>query len=219
MIEKVGDEVAVVGCTNSPMLAVYETFGMEVVLMAMLSEPGPIDKALSTVTDSLRAYGEDIQKTGVGSVFIDSSSAGMEMVSKEMYEQHDRPYLGSLMETYHRLGLKTILHNDSSMPLWQSQMELLPDALHLHLKNVESEVLMKAVKGRTCLFAGIDHQELLFRHTPEEISEAVERTLVQWGNVPGIVIAPGCELPYKTPKENIKALKDSVIRFGGARIP
>jgi uroporphyrinogen-III decarboxylase len=90
-------------------------------------------------------------------------------------------------------------------------MELLPDALHLHLKNVDQEALFKTVRGRTCLFAGIDHQELLFRHTPAEITEAVEHTLRQWGNGPGIVIAPGCEMPYKTPKENIKALKDAVI--------
>jgi uroporphyrinogen decarboxylase len=217
MVEQVGDEVAVIGCTNAPMLAVYEIFGMEAVLMAMFSDPGPIDKALSTVTDSLRTYGEEIRGTGVGSVFIDSSSAGMEMVSKEMYEGHDRPCLGSLIETCHRLGLRTIVHNDSSMPLWQSQMELLPDALHLHLKNVDQEALFKTVRGRTCLFAGIDHQELLFRHTPAEITEAVEHTLRQWGNGPGIVIAPGCEMPYKTPKENIKALKDAVIHSSSNR--
>jgi uroporphyrinogen-III decarboxylase len=78
---------------------------------------------------------------------------------------------------------------------------------------------MKAVRGRTCLFAGIDHQELLFRKTPSDIAEAVKITLGQWGDNPGIVIAPGCELPYKTPKENIKALKDSVINISGARMP
>jgi len=214
MVEKVGDEVAVIGCLDSPMLAVYELFGMEAVLMAMFSDPGPIKKALSTMTDSLRMYGERIRETGVGSVFIDSSSAGMEMVSKEMYEDIDRPCLGSLTETYHRLGLKTIFHNDSTMPLWQSQMEILPDAIHLHLRHIDNEALFKAVKGRTCLLAGIDHQELLFRHTPAEISESVEKTLGQWGEGPGIVIAPGCELPYKTPKENIKALKDAAIKFG-----
>ena len=200
------------GCLDSPMLAVYELFGMEAVLMAMFSDPGPIKKALSTMTDSLRTYGEEIRGTGVGTVFIDSSSAGMEMVSKEMYEDIDRPCLGSLTETYHRLGLKTIFHNDSTMPLWQSQMEILPDAIHLHLRHIDNEALFKAVKGRTCLFAGIDHQELLFRHTPAEIAEAVDKTLGLWGVGPGIVIAPGCELPYKTPKDNIKALKDAVIR-------
>jgi uroporphyrinogen decarboxylase len=214
MVEQVGNEVAVVGCTNAPMLVVYEIFGMEAVLMSLFSDPGPIDKALAAVTDSLRMYGEAIHGAGVGSVFIDSSSAGMEMVSKEMFETHDRPCIGSLMETFRRRGLRTILHNDSSMPLWQSQMELLPDALHVHLKNVDRDELMTKVKGRACLFAGIDHQELLFRHSPEEISEAVMETLRQWGDTPGIVLAPGCELPYKTPKENINALKDAAIRYG-----
>ncbi|HEY3419791.1 MAG TPA: uroporphyrinogen decarboxylase family protein [Methanomassiliicoccales archaeon] len=219
MVEKVGEEVAVVGCTNAPMLVVYETFGMETVLMAMFSDPGPIDKALGTVTDSLRLYGDAIRAAGVDSVFIDSSSAGMEMVSKEMYEAHDRPCLGSLMETFHRQGLRTILHNDSSMPLWLSQMDLLPDALHLHLKNVDLQTLIDKVKGRTCLFAGIDHQELLFKRTPEEISGAVEGFLSMWGDTPGVVIAPGCELPYKTPKENIKALKDAAIKFSHRKSP
>jgi len=211
IVEQVGDEVAVVGCTDSPMWAVCELFGMEAVLMALFSEPGPIDNALSTMTDSLRTYGERIRQAGVDSVFIDASGGGGELVSKEMYEQHDRPCLGALNETYHRLCLKTIIHNDSTIPLWQSQMEILPDALHLHLKHVDTKVLFRALKGRTCLFAGIDHQELLFRHSPTEIEESVEATLSQWGGSPGIVIAPGCELPYKTPECNIKALKDAVI--------
>jgi uroporphyrinogen-III decarboxylase len=129
-----------------------------------------------------------------------------------MYEAHDRPCLGSLTETFRRLGLKTIYHNDSSMPLWQSQMELLPDAIHLHLKNVDPDVLFNVVRGRTCMFAGIDHQELLFRRSPAEISEAVQNTMRLWGDAPGLVIAPGCELPYKTPMENIRALKDAVTK-------
>jgi uroporphyrinogen-III decarboxylase len=33
-----------------------------------------------------------------------------------------------------------------------------------------------------------------------------------WGDAPGLVIAPGCELPYKTPMENIRALKDAVTK-------
>jgi uroporphyrinogen decarboxylase len=182
------------------------------VLMALFTEPGPIDSALRTMTESLRTYGERIRDTGVGSVFIDSSSAGGELMSREMYERHDRPCLKAIIDSYRSLGLKTIVHNDSTMPMWQSQMEIDPDALHLHLRHVDRDVLFKAIKGHACLFAGIDHQELIFKHTPSEIDESVRGTLEQWGGSPGIVIAPGCELPYKTPRDNIQALKEAVIK-------
>jgi len=34
--------------------------------------------------------------------------------------------------------------------------------------------------------------------------------LADWGDGPGYMVAPGCEMPFKTPMENIIALREAV---------
>ena len=38
--------------------------------------------------------------------------------------------------------------------------------------------------------------------------------MAAWDGDPGLIIGPGCEFPYKTPRENILALKECTIEHG-----
>jgi uroporphyrinogen-III decarboxylase len=53
---------------------------------------------------------------------------------------------------------------------------------------------------------------LLFKRSPDEVEEEVKRVMGLWGKAPGLMVAPGCELPYKTPLENIQRLKEATAR-------
>ena len=75
-------------------------------------------------------------------------------------------------------------------------------------------VVAAAVKGNTCFIAGIEHRDLLLNRAPDEVTAAVKSALDAWGQDPGLILGPGCELPYKVPVENIKAFKESVERYG-----
>jgi uroporphyrinogen-III decarboxylase len=113
------------------------------------------------------------------------------------------------MAHWRRLGLRTIIHNDSAEPFYEAQADLGPSALHVHLQAVDTARFFAGLKGRLCVMAGIDHMTLLFKKGPAEVEAEVERVLGLWGDGPGLMVAPGCELPYKTPLENIRMLKDA----------
>jgi len=53
---------------------------------------------------------------------------------------------------------------------------------------------------------------MLFKRSPNEVEEEVKRVMGFWGKAPGLMVAPGCELPYKTPLENIQRLKEATAR-------
>jgi uroporphyrinogen decarboxylase len=112
------------------------------------------------------------------------------------------------------LGLRTIIHNDSAAPYYESQLDLQPKALHVHLQAVEPAKFFAQLRGRTCVVAGIDHTTLLFKRAPDEVESEVKRLFELWGKDAGFMMAPGCELPYKTPLENILRLKQATIRYG-----
>ena len=214
MVNHYGSKVPVVGCINSPTVIASELVGMENLLIAYLTDPEMIDQLLKTLTESSKAYGERILEIGVEDVFIENGTAGSEIVSQEMYEQFDRKYLSMEMDSFHQHGLRTILHNCAACPYWQSQLEVRPTAMHLNLKVVNVPEVFASIKGRSLVMAGIDHIDLLMNGGPVEINENVRQVMEAWGNDPGLIIAPGCELPYKTPLENINALRDSVIQYG-----
>jgi MtaA/CmuA family methyltransferase len=214
MMDRLGKDVAVVGCINSPTVIASELVGMENLLLAYLTEPEPVVRLLDTLTESSRRYGERLVELGVEDIFIENGTAGQEMVSQEMYEQYDRPYLQAEMDAFREQGLRTIVHNCAAQPFWRSQLETVPTGLHLHLKAVNVPEVFSEIKGRSCMLAGIDHMELLFTGTPDDVEKEVDHTIAQWGTDPGLIISPGCELLYKTPMENIKRLKESVVKHG-----
>jgi MtaA/CmuA family methyltransferase len=212
VVSEMGREVAVVGSCSSPTWIASETIGMENLMMAYFQQPDLVHSMLRTIVQSCRAYGERVHEAGMEEIFVDDSGAGNEMVSIEMYGTYDSAYLIEVMSHWRKLGLRTIIHNDSAEPFYGAQADLGPSALHVHLQAVDPPKFFQELKGRVCVMAGIDHTTLLFKKSPDEVEAEVKRILGLWGREPGFMIAPGCELPYKTPLENIKRLKEAVVR-------
>lgn len=214
MMERIGHEVAVVGCLNSPMVIAMETISMENLMLTTLQDPTLAHYLLRTVTESSIAYLEHIRKMGLEEVFIENGSAGGEMVSLQMYEEFDRKYLAEALECCTQLGLRSIVHNCSASPYYESEATLEPTALHLNLTAVDVPEMFSKLKGRTCVIAGIDQMTLLFKRTPQEVEAEVMRVMELWGDDDGFIMGPGCELPYKTPMDNLVRFKRSVEMYG-----
>ena len=212
VMERLGSEVAVVGSCSSPTWIASETIGMENLMMAYFQQPDLVHAMLRTFVESCKAYGERVHEIAVEEIFVDDSGAGREMVSLEMYEAFDSSYLLEVMSHWRKLGLRTIIHNDSAEPFYEAQAKLGPSALHIHLTAVDVAKFFDDTRGRLCVMAGIDHMVLLFKRSPNEVEEEVKRVMGLWGKAPGLMVAPGCELPYKTPLENIQRLKEATAR-------
>jgi uroporphyrinogen decarboxylase len=207
MQRKIGKEVKVMGCLDSPLLIACELIGMEQALMAEYTSPDLVHGLVRKIVGSSQAYGEEAVRIGLDTIFMDNSSAGGELSSPEACERFDHAYLRELMRDFRGEGLGIVLHNDSIQPYLEMQLRLDPKGIHFHLKSVDMQSTFELMKGKTCVFAGIDHQVLLYQKTPAEVRAEVERVLNAWGQTPGLVISGGCELAYKTPLENIKMLR------------
>ncbi len=213
LMEGLGKEVAVVGNINSPAVIAMSLVGLENMMMSYFTDPGAATKVLDVLTESCCLYGEALQEIGVEEVFIENASAGGEMVSPEQYEQFDKSYFEKVLRCYDGQGIRTICHNCAAQPYWSAQLELGPKAMHIHLKNVNVDGVFSAVRGRACMIAGIDHTQLLQVGTPDAVEASVKDVLGRWGDAPGLIIGPGCEMGYKTPVENIQRLKESTVRL------
>ncbi len=213
MQEQVGNEVAVLGCINGPMMMAGEIMGYEALLIATLSDPDLVQQLMGVIIESSAAYGERLTQMGVGYVFIEDGTCGLETNSIEALERFDLGNLSKVLSSFRSQGLRSVLHNCSSTPYLDGYLEMRTDALHFTPKAKDRVSLYGRFRGRTTVMGGIDQMFLLFKGTPEEVGAEVSAMYEDWGDDPGYMVAPGCEMPFKTPMENIIALREAVVRL------
>lgn len=214
MNDAIGKEVAVLGCINSPMLIASEMMGLEGLLMATVTDPNDVEHLLKVLLESTKAYGEHLSRMGVDIIFVENGSAGLESNSAESIERFDTASMRKAVDSFHSHGLKVIAHNCAQTPYLDGYVGMGVDAVHFHLTAVDRQAAFDKFRGRTAVMAGIDHMFLLFKGKPSEIDAEVVNILSAWGDSPGLFICPGCEMPFKTPVDNIIALREAVFRHG-----
>ena len=212
--ERVGKEVAVVGCINSPMVIASELRGYESLLMDTVLSPETADKMLKVIAESSKIYGDRLAEIGVESVFVENGTAGAEQTSPDLCKRFDLKHLNVELDHFKELGLLTIVHNCAAKPYVGLQAELRPSAIHFNVKAVNLEETFGILRDRCCAVAGIDHQELMFKRSVDEVEAEVRNTIECFGHRPGLIIGPGCEMPFKTPIENIRRLREAAEKHG-----
>jgi uroporphyrinogen decarboxylase len=213
--KRIGSEVEVVGYLNCPFMVASELMGYESLLITLLSEPDGVDTLLKTIVESEKMYLDHASAdAGLDCIFIDDATAGMEQNSPELCMKHDLKHVKELIEYGKKKGLKTILHNCSAMPYLDLQTEIGPDTIHFNNTAVDLEATFAKLRSKLCVTSGIDHMQLLFKHRPAEIEAEVARVVALFGKEPGLILAPGCEMEFKTPLENIEAFKNATEKFG-----
>jgi uroporphyrinogen decarboxylase len=214
MLSRIGKEVEVMGCIDSPLLIAMEMMGAENLYMKLIQEPDMIAELIAKVTESSILYGERISETGLGSVMLENGTAGAEQNSPDLCDRFDMKYLGVVLEKYRSLGLMTVVHNCAAIPFLDKEIALKPNAIHFNNKAVDLPMIFEMMRGKTCVVSGIDHTELMFKWKQQAVEDEVKKVIEIWGKAPGFIIAPGCEMPFKTPIENILSLPRAAEEYG-----
>jgi uroporphyrinogen decarboxylase len=214
MQSRIGKEVEVMGCINSPMVIAMMMMGADQLLVTLMMNPNMIDELLAKIVESSKLYGERINKIGLESVMIENGTAGAELNSPDLCDRFDMRYLKVVLDNYRSLNLRTMVHNCAAAPFLDKELALRPDAIHFNNKFVELEKVFEMLRGKTCVVSGIDHMELMFRGTLIAVEDDIRKVIDIWGRAPGFIIAPGCEMPFKTPLENILSLPRTTEKYG-----
>ncbi len=210
--ERYGHEVAVVGCINGPMMMSGEVMGYENLLMSTWSEPDLVMQLMDRLLESSVMYGEHLGKMGIGHVFIEDGTCSPDVNSIDGLEKFDLGCLSKVMSSFRSNGLRSIVHNCAANPYLDGYTRMEIEALHLTPKAEDRQAVYDKFRQRTTFIGGIDQAFLLFKGTPAQVEKEVKAMMSDWGESPGYMIAPGCEMAFKTPIENIIALREGVAK-------
>lgn len=212
LVDRFGEEYAVMGNMLAPAVVAWELRGYEAALMDMFYEKELAHRYLRIVLESLRMHGERLREAGADIVFLeDDFTAGQEYVPLESMMEFDLDYSTSLVGHLKALGHRVLVHNCSRLPLVERQIKAMrPHAIHYNAFNVpEHAEMCRRVKGRVCLCPGID-EGLVYEGPPERIEEAVRRAANELRDHDAFMMGAAYEVPFSTPRDNHLALVSAI---------
>ncbi len=207
MTKEVGKSTMVLGCTSSPFIVASGILGYENLMVWQMLQAEELTMLLSKVSESLKMLGVRLANySGLDAIFISGGLADAEQNTLEMCLRFDLEPLREVVQEYHSLGLRTIVHNCSYAPFLKEQISALePNAMHFWTGARGASEDMASEIGKRTIVAGIDHQNLIYQGSLDEIEMAVAKAIKLFGDR-RTIIAPACELPSDTPIESAREL-------------
>jgi len=201
-VEKAGDTHSIMGWVEGPAAEACDLRRMDNFFMDLIDDAefaGELmDRCVEVALDFARPQIE------LGADFIGIGDAAASQVSAAVYEEHILPREKQLVDGLKAMGAKVRMHICGDIT------HLLPGLASLGLDVLDIDHMVSLGKAREVMGSGValganlDPVADIMNGTPESIREKLARCYREIGN-PFIVNA-GCEIPSRTPHENLKAL-------------
>jgi uroporphyrinogen-III decarboxylase len=211
MNERIGREVLVLGCSSSPFIVAGSVIGYENLLVTQMTEGEVAHNLLKKIAASESVFMTELAEfAGLEAVFVSDALADAEQNTLALSQEFDLAYTKTVIEAARAAGLKVIVHNCSDAPYAKEEREAyLPNAIHLSVNWLGLPQMVDGLNGKCGLVAGIDHRTLIYRATPEKIMAETKKVGNELADLPGLILAPACELAFDTPLHNILAFRDA----------
>ncbi|MHB8868569.1 MAG: uroporphyrinogen decarboxylase family protein [Thermoleophilia bacterium] len=188
----------------------------EMVLRWMLKRPALAHHLFRVITDFLlevaAAWARLFPGRGL-SVFEDAPGEANALISPRMFREFSLPYLHEIHERAFALGFDSFSthicgDHTANLESWAELDFARPGKVGAVSFGLEVPIdrAIEVLGHKAILIGNVDPARLR-RGTPEEVFELGRAALEQGKESPlGFILAPGCELPVRTPHENLRAL-------------
>ena len=180
-------------------------FDLSEIMMACYDDPDMVHLVLEKCTQFLCAYAKAYCDVGADGIVMAEPVAGL--LSPSLEEEFSAPYVKQIVDAVQNDDFIVIYHNcGNNVPKMLSSI-LSTGAAAYHFGNavdLEKDILKK-VPANVVVMGNIDPVGVLRMGTPESVREATTALLEKCSMYPNFVLSSGCDMPPKTPWENINA--------------
>jgi MtaA/CmuA family methyltransferase len=199
---QVGGEYSILGWVEGPTAEATDLRRMDNFFMDLMDDEEYAGELMDLALDFGRAQIE------AGADTIGIGDAAASQISRDLYEEFILPREQRLVRGLKDAGAKVRMHICGNIT------HLLPGlaSLDLDIIDVDHMVDLRTVRKelgtRTVIAGNIDPVAGVLRSTPDAIRQAVRDCYAQAGNP--FMVGAGCEIPSRTPVENLRALCEPV---------
>ncbi len=200
--------------------AAFDTFsmtrGMIDFIRDMKDRPDEIKRAADSLTKSfIFIFTTFCKLTGINRAILALHRSSNDFISPQTFRELSFPSAKAIVEGLAANGITTVLHCDGN---WELNLEILRElpAGHTVMQLDGATDIFKAkeiVGDRMCIMGDVP-ADMLCLASPTEIDEYCHRLIEEVGKGGGFILATGCELAPNAKPENVKAMLESVTKYG-----
>jgi len=206
--DDVGSEVAVGAYVLGPFTLAGQVMDLNELLKSSFKEPEKVDAILGKLGDVVISIAGEFEKAGADFLTVREMGASSDVISPKMYKSLVMSQLKRAIDT---LSIPSILHIcGNTNPIIDIMNECGANAMSIEQKTDVKAAREKVGTGPIIL-GNIDPYNILVKGTPEDVKASVKQSIENGVN--GIM--PGCDIWPDVPPENMKALVDATVEFGG----
>jgi len=210
--DSIGDLVPIIAYIPASFTTAAQLRGISTFLKDTIRAPKNAHQLLKISTIAAKNLIDVCMKSGALPMLVDPLASNS-VISPRIFNNFALPYLKQLIKFMHKYDLDTMIHIcGNTGPIIDS----IPDT-NVELfsfDKTDCNVVKKKIGSKIRLIGNVSPEEFLYL-SPTEVEEKVKQTINSMKNTPkGFVIATGCELPIKTPPENVKAFISTAKKYG-----
>ncbi|MBC7107404.1 MAG: MtaA/CmuA family methyltransferase [Methanomassiliicoccales archaeon] len=201
--KKTEGKLPVVVGTTGPFTIAGHLVGTENILLWIITDPDSVHKFLKIAAEIEHQYVKAIAAAGADVIVMSDPSASTDMLSGEMFDEFAAPYI---KQAFSGIEAKRVLHicGDTTI-LLEHMMATGVDGLSIEEKVVP-EKAVEIVNNKVALIGNVGVVKPLLQGTPDDVMRDAKRVAKAGFHL----VAPGCGLAARVPKDNIQALVKAV---------
>ncbi|NUO10187.1 MAG: uroporphyrinogen decarboxylase family protein [Candidatus Brocadia sp.] len=215
-VDAIGNDVFIVPVIGAPFTTSAALRGTERFIKELYTDPELIHTLMKVATQSVKNLIDAYVKVGGVPVTVEPIATGS-MISEKHFREFVLPYLKEVYSHIHSYKLPGVLHIcGKTKRVIQCMAESGADILSID--NINLLEAKELVGEQVCLMGNLSPADGMLKGNPEIITAMVKDCVAKAADNPkGYVVATGCEVPIKTPHENMIAFLEAGRRF--ARLP
>lgn len=215
-VDAIGNEVFIVPVIGAPFTTSAALRGTETFIKELYTDPELVHAVMKVTTQSVKNLIDAFVKAGGVPVTVEPVATGS-MISENHFRAFVLPYLKEVYAHIHSYGLPGVLHIcGKTKRVIQCMAESGADILSID--NIDLKEAKDLVGDKVCLMGNVSPADGMLKGNPEIITTMVKDCVTKASDNPkGFVLATGCEVPIKTPHENVIAFLEAGRKF--ARLP
>jgi MtaA/CmuA family methyltransferase len=203
--ERVGREKLVEGWVEGPLAESADLRGINRIMMDLLDDPGFVRELMAFVFENAMSFAR--AQIGAGADIVGVGDAASSLIGPELYRDIVLEWEKRYIDTIHAMGGLVRLHIcGNTNDLFPFLREVKADILDLDSMAVIASARREIGPNRL-ISGNIDPVRVLQDGTREEVTAGFETCFSDAGGTRYAVNA-GCEIPRRTPPENLTAMRD-----------
>jgi uroporphyrinogen decarboxylase len=189
-------------------------FGAESLMRSVYKNPQALDRMLRLSVELYLTYMQGYIDAGAKVIFMAEPSASGDMISRRHFEHAALPYI---QEAYRRLSGQGLILGLHICGNTEDRLDLIAGSgaavMSLDYK-VGLPKAKEAFAGKIAFSGNLNPVSVVQNGTRDQIRGEVAQSIQDMGRDSSYIVMPGCDIPPKTPLENLQTIRDAVLEFG-----